>query len=251
MRLKLLVLLVLCGVGVQACGDDEAAAPPSRSGRDGGGSGPPPVIPNRDSGGDDDEDDGGEDMAADSGRDSGASGAGGPSSCQDFDAVPPGSDPNPDSNFNMIEEPTDFAVTRASATWDVGDCNDPTLVVTLSTGNCPDGDGHQLTFFVPAEGVEDRTIVLGNNPITEDSPGDIRVRYTRPLRVTPNGQWGTCANVRGTLDLIRNIDLKKGSKLEGDFLLELTRCDDGAPSTQTVDGQFNVEIPATLADLCP
>jgi hypothetical protein len=249
MRLKLLVLLVLCGVGVQACGDDEAAAPPSRSGRDGGGgSGPPPVISDRDSGGGEDEEDGGEDTASDSGRDFDA---GGPSSCEDFEAIPPETDPDPDMNYNMINEPTDFAITRASAAWAVRDCNDPTLVVTLSSGNCPDGDGHQIAFFVPAEGIEDRKVVLGNNPITEDSPGEISVRYTRPRRLTPNGQWGTCKSASGTLDLIRNIDLISGRKLEGDFLLELTRCDDGAPSIQTVEGQFNVEIPATIDDLCP
>jgi hypothetical protein len=248
MRLKLLVLLVLCGVGVQACGEDEVAAPPSRSGRDGGGgSGPPPVLPDRDSGGDDE--DGGEDMASDSGRDPGD--AGGPSSCDDFEAIPPGTDPDPDMNFNMIEEPTDFAVTRASATWDVRDCNDATLVVTLSTGNCPDGDGHKLTFLVPAEGVKDGTVVLGRNSIEEDASGLIHVRYTRPTRVSPNGEWGTCSGADGRLNLIRNLDLIKGRTLEGDFLMDLTRCDDGAPSIQTVKGQFNVEVPATLDDLCP
>lgn len=254
MRVKLSVLLVLCGVVVQACGDDEGAAPPGRSvgdGRDGGGgSRPPPVIPDRDAG--DGDEDGGGQMDTDSGADAGPGDAGaGPMSCDDFEAIPPGIDPNPDMNFNAIEQPTDFAATRASATWDIDNCSDPMLVVALSSGNCPDGDGHEIIFYVPAEGIEDGTVVLGNNPIAEDAPGKIRVRYTRPTRVTPNGQWGTCDGASGTLDLLRNIDLIQGRKLEANFLLELTRCDDGTPSVQTVEGQFNVEIPASIDKLCP
>jgi hypothetical protein len=256
MRLKVLLVLVLCGVSVQACGDDEAPAQPGRSvgdgsdgGRDSGLIGP--IFGNGD--GDGDDEDGGEDVDPDSGQiaDAGDSGGPeGPTRCRSVDPVPPGTDPDPNMNFNMLTMPGDLEVTRASATWEVN-CTDPTLLITLSSGSCPDGDGHEITFFVPAEGIEDSTVVLGQNLIMKDAPGRIRVRYTRPGRVDPSGEWGSCDAVVGTLDLVRQLDLIKGRRLEGNFLIDLTRCDAGAPSVQTVEGSFNVEIPASLKDICP
>jgi hypothetical protein len=251
MRLRNLLLLVLCGVSVQACGDDEGPARPGVSvgeGTDGGRDSGiiRPIFPTGDGG---DDDDGGEDV--DPNSDAGDSGSpAAPTRCHNVEPVPPATDPDPSMNFNMVTAPSDLTVTRAAATWDVN-CMDPTLRVSLSSGSCPNGDGHEVTFFVPAEGVEDSTVVLGQNVIMTDSPGRIRVRYTRPGRVNPDGEWGSCDGVVGTLDLIRQLDLIEGRRLEGDFQIDLTRCDDGAPSIQVLEGSFNVEIPASLEDICP
>lgn len=254
MRLKVLFLLVLCGVCVQACGEDEVSAPPGRSvgdgtdgGRDSGGLNP--FIPNRDSGGDDEED-GGEEMDSGQSADAGGDASVGPTRCRDVEVVPPGTDPDPDMKFNMVTSPADLAISRASAAWNVS-CTDPTLMITLSSGTCPDGDGHEITFFVPAEGVEDGAVVLGQNVVTEDSTTQIRVRYTRPGRIDPDGEWGTCQGADGILDLVRQLELVEGRRLEGEFAIDLTRCDDGDPSVRTIEGQFNVEIPASLKDICP
>jgi hypothetical protein len=152
--------------------------------------------------------------------------------------------------FNIVTAPLDLAVTRASATWDTN-CSEPTLLVQLSSGDCPDGDGHEITFFVEAEGADDSTLVLGQNVIMEDPAGRIHVRYTRPSRLEPSGEWGTCDGVMGTLDLLYGLEFVKGRRLQGNFTIDLPRCDDGEPSVQTIVGELNVEIPESLGVVCP
>lgn len=267
MRLKLLVLLVLCGVSVQGCGgDDDSGAGGTVSvgtggtggRRDGGGI---PFFPMGARGGSDDEDGGSdEDGGAGSGGNGGMGGTGGAggadagdmgSRCLDVDPVPIGTDPDPEMLYSTVTTPTDLVVTRAEAAWEIG-CGQPTLRVSVSSGRCPTGDGHDISFFIPANGIEDGTVVLGQNLIMEESaPGMIRVRYTRPTRLEPNGQWGTCEDAGGTLDFIGELELVQDRKLQGSFTIDLTRCDDGQESVQPIQGSFNVEIPATLDDICP
>lgn len=215
-------------------------------------------MPHGGSGGDEDEDGGfssdgsvkdfdGGDGDGGSGFDAGDTAL---TDCRDVDAVPPGTDPDPNVLANVVTTPADLAVTRASATWDAS-CAQPTLRVTVSDGTCPNGDGHELTFYLPAADVEERTLTIGQNVIMEDAAGHIRVRYTRPGRLEPSGQWGTCSGASGTLDIIGQLELIQGRTLQGNFVLDLTRCDDGEPSVQQVEGSFNVTVPASLDDICP
>jgi hypothetical protein len=255
MRAKLLLLLGLCGVLAQACGDDEKPPGPPVSvgnGNDGGGGTGGPYIPVGGSGGSD-EDSGlnDEDGGGGTGGASGNSGMDMGSRCRDVDAVPPGTDPDPEMLANVVTLPTDLVVTRAEAAWEEG-CIQPSLRVTVSSGNCPDGDGHQLTFFLPADGVEESTLFIGQNLIMpEPAAGSIRVRYTRPTRIDPSGVWGTCAGSDGTLDIIGDLELIQGRILQASYILDLTRCDDGEESVQEVTGSFHVEVPASLSAVCP
>jgi hypothetical protein len=262
MRGKVLLLLVLGGIGVQGCGDDAGPdTPPISVGGDSGSGGRSgsggPFVPMGGRGGDGDDDggqdeeDGGAGTGGGSGGSGGTGGSDGPRSCEDVDPVPPGFDPDPTMLPNVVTLPEDLEVTRASAEWEEG-CDQPTLRVTISSGNCPDGDGHELTFFLPANGVADSTVVLGLNQIMEDQAGYIRVRYTRPGRINPSGEWGTCEGASGTLNITGELELLEGRTLQGDFFMELTRCDSGSdPALQQLDGSFNVEVPASLDDVCP
>jgi len=255
MRAKLLILLGLCGVSGLACGDDEKAprAPVSvGNGRDGGGGTGGPFVPiGGGTGGDDDDDSG----VNDEDGGGGTGGTGGSmeigSRCRDVDVVPPGIDPDPENLANVVTSPIDLAVSRAEAAWEEG-CVQPSLRVTVSDGNCPDGDGHQLTFFLPADGVEESTLFMGQNVIMpEPAAGFIRVRYTRPSRLEPSGVWGTCSGSSGTLDIIGDLELIQGRVLQANYTLDLTRCDDGEDSIQQVTGSFHIEVPASLSEVCP
>jgi hypothetical protein len=255
MRVKLLLLLGLCGVLGLACGsgdEDRAPRPPSVGGGSGGSNGGVggPFIP---MGGNDGDDDAGE-QDEDGGGGTGGSAGGGSDMgvrCLDVDPVPPGTDPDPNMLANIVTMPTDLQVERAEAAWEEG-CVQPSLRVTLSSGNCPDGDGHQLTFFLPADGVEESTLLMGQNLIMpEPAAGFIRVRYTRPTRLEPNGVWGTCNGASGTLDIVGELELIQGRILQGNYTLDLTRCDGGEDSVQLVTGAFRVVVPASLSAVCP
>lgn len=162
-----------------------------------------------------------------------------------------GADPDPSMVYNGVATPLDFDVTRTISAWEEG-CAAPTLRVTLSDGGCPPGNGHELTFFIPVDGgAEGSSLVIGQNVIREEpAPGYIRVRYTRPTRLSPNGTWGTCEGASGTLDVIGDIQLIRGRRLQANYSLDLTRCDEGRSSVQIIEGQLNVEIPASLSDIC-
>jgi hypothetical protein len=143
-----------------------------------------------------------------------------------------------------------LSVTRSEAAWLEG-CVQPILRITLSDGDCPNGEGHELTFFLPADGVENSNLVIGQNLIMEETLTSIRVRYARPGRKPPSGVWGTCEDASGFLDIVPPLQLMEGRLVQGNFMLDLTRCDDGTPSTQIVNGSFSAELPAGLGDVCP
>jgi hypothetical protein len=90
--------------------------------------------------------------------------------------------------------------------------------------------------------------------VVEPEPNDlgVRIRYVRPDRLMPAGEWGTCAGVTGIIDLFGdepNTTLR--STLEGTFTLELAACDDSEAPPQTVSGTFDVTLRRSLADYCP
>jgi hypothetical protein len=251
MRAKLLILSSLCGLGLFACGDDDARDTISVRDLDGGagtGSRPPPgggvgsggSGGSRDSGPEEDEDSGLPDTDV-------------ASLCRDVDPAPLDvADRDPNMGYNGVSTPTDFIVTRSEAAW-LESCALPTLRVTISDGHCPRGDGHELTFFIPADGVEDSNVVIGQNLIMEETIGltSIRVRYTRPVRRQPDGVWGTCEDASGTLDIVPPLELEKDKLLRGNFTLDLTPCDEADPSLQIVMGSFSAQLPESLLEVCP
>jgi hypothetical protein len=184
----------------------------------------------------------------------GGSGTGARGGSDDVEPAPLDTgEPDPNAEIrNGVVVPEDFIVTRAQAVWEA-DCTLPTLRVTISDGDCPVGEGHELTFRITVDGVDNNTVVIGQNVIMEESAaGSIRVRYTRPSRFSDDGVWGTCQDARGTLDIIGELELDNGSHLQGSFTLDLTRCDGERPETiQTVNGTFNVELPEALDEVCP
>lgn len=238
-----LALLVL----VTACGNSDGATAPLAPGSGGtnyrdGGTRPATNYPifRRDSGMTDDD-------AGDE-RDGGA----GNDECANVEPAPLGSvEPPPGEFYNTVLAPTDFAVTRVVVGWEAS-CAQPTIHVVLSDGRCADGDGHELTFLIPADGIENGTVVLGQNLITpEPASGTIRVRYARPDDLAPNGEWGTCDGAAGNVDFVDQLETTNGSQLEGRFQLELTRCDTGESNVQTLQGTFSVTLEDGLEDVCP
>lgn len=268
MRVKVLLLLALMGVPLTACNDEEdpgggtvsvgTGGSGARDGGPGGGAGG--VLGGSGTGArggsggrGGSADDAGLDASDDGGPDGAIMGS---IWCDDVEPAPLDTgEPDPNAEIrNGVVVPEDFIVTRAQAVWEAG-CTLPTLRVTISDGDCPVGEGHELTFYVPADGVDNSTVVIGQNVIMEESSaaaGNIRVRYMRPSRFIDDGEWGTCQGVSGTLDIIGELELDNGSHLQASFTLELTRCDGERPETnQTVNGTFNVELPEGLDEVCP
>lgn len=148
--------------------------------------------------------------------------------------------------------PVDLEVTRQVATWR-GDCPSPSLVIELSNGICPNGQGHELVFWFPASSLADGRIGLGLNEIGPDSiSGDgIRVRYTRPVHYSPVGAYGTCDGSSGTISFYDAPDVARPMNLRAIYELNLTACDDKRNPTQVVAGYFDVRVRRSLATVCP
>ena len=223
--------LLTCG---GACGgDDSAAAPPATGGGKGGrGGGVKPPVTVKDAGGGlDDEDGGGDPLGVE---------------CARVPAAPFGETVTEDY-FNSIGSPRDFAVTRVVGTWDNG-CKTPTVKIVLSNGRCPDGDGHELTFFLAID-----SLLEGENTLVPEPDGEVvRVRYTRPKSIEPSGTWGSCPGSNGTFNIKGPLDPEDPGNLQAMFQLELTKCDgSSATGTQMVTGRLNVTMRRTVKDVCP
>jgi hypothetical protein len=234
MRISLLLLAVV----LSACSDDESKAPLTPAG---GGSHTINEM-QHDSGGNVD------DMDAGSTPDGGDGPM--PYECARIDPVMIGSDEVPATTATTT--PLDFKVTRQVATWR-GDCPSPSLVIELSNGICPNGQGHELVFWLPADSIADGRIGLGFNPIDPDSVSadGIRVRYTRPDRYSPVGVYGSCDGASGQISFYDAPDVSRAMNLRASYELNLTSCDDKRNPTQAVAGYFDVRVRRTLAMVCP
>jgi hypothetical protein len=209
--------------------------------------------------------DSGNDLADASARDSGpgldedggsaaASGLA-PGECKNVDAVNfIGEDRPPDGFFNAITSPTDFSVTRVVGTWE-DSCVQPTIRLEMSGGSCPRGAPHKLVLWLDAKAIDAGRIMIGQNTLApEPTPGDLRVRYTRPATVPQAGEYGTCAGVVGTLSMAGALGTAAKTKLQGSFQFELPHCDGGDGGTlapQSVYGTFNVVLRRGETDVCP
>jgi hypothetical protein len=156
------------------------------------------------------------------------------------------------TSVTSTSSPVDFNITRQVATWR-GDCPSPSLVVELSNGICPNGQGHELVFWFPSSSIADGQIAAGLNEINPDAiVGDgIRVRYTRPDHYSPVGTYGTCDGASGTISFYDAPDISRAMDLSARYELNLTACDDKLNPAQLVAGYFKVRVRRTLASVCP
>jgi hypothetical protein len=160
-------------------------------------------------------------------------------------------DAPPGTFYNAIETPSDLEVTRVVSTWEVG-CAQPTLRIVLSDGECPDGQGHELVFLLGVEEIESGVLAMGQNPLMEEpAVQGLSLRYRRPGRLSPTGQWGTCAGVEGSVDLLGPLRLERGEVLQSRFFMDLTACDGSANGPQAIAGTFEVTLRRGLQDACP
>jgi hypothetical protein len=241
----------MCGAG---CSDDDSAPPPAPSG---GGKGDRPTtggsgMVHRDAGGVVDDDDGGAITL-----DGGIVGSGAAhGECYDVEPAAYMSDTTLGEYNNAIRSPSDFVITRVLATWDPR-CSPATIVIALSGGHCPNGDGHELRFYIDAQAIVDGIVVPGVNVLlpepslpTDDQP-PIRARYFRPERLMPSGDWGSCTKAAGMLSIRDELDVRDLRTIQGAFELELTPCGSGASGTQTLIGTLNASMKRTLSVACP
>jgi hypothetical protein len=234
MRISLLLLAVV----LSACGDEPSKVPLSP-----GGGGSNTVIESRPDGGANVDD-------LDAGSTPDAGDGPMPFECTRIDPVMIASDELP--NVTATTTPLDFKVTRQVATWR-GDCPSPSLVIELSNGICPNGQGHELVFWFPVSSIADGKIGLGLNEIDPDSisEGGIRVRYTRPDHYSPVGTYGTCDGSSGTISFFDVPDVSRPMNMRATYELNLTSCDDKSNPTQVVAGYFDVRVRRDLATVCP
>jgi hypothetical protein len=154
---------------------------------------------------------------------------------------------------NAVAVPVDLEVTRVETTW-TGDCVAPVIRVTLSDGDCPSGDGHEVEVSIDAPAVADGTVRRGQNPLEpEPVAGGIRMRYRRPASLDPAtaGEWGTCAGVTGNVDFTQTPGTDGGAELRVRLQTQLAACDDVTVGVQVVNGSFDVTLIRGLDDLCP
>jgi hypothetical protein len=234
MRISLLLLAVV----LSACSDDDSKAPLTPAG---GGSHTIDEM-KRDSGANVD------DMDAGSTPDGGDGPM--PFECTRIEPLMIASDEVPGRTATTT--PLDFKVTRQVATWR-GDCPSPSLVIELSNGVCPNGQGHELVFWLPASSIADGRIGLGLNEIDPDavSADGIRVRYARPDRYSPVGVYGSCDGSFGTISFYDAPDIARPMNLRASYELTLTACDDKRNPPQVVAGYFDVRVRRELSRVCP
>ncbi|MDH5674740.1 MAG: hypothetical protein OEZ06_21610 [Myxococcales bacterium] len=246
-RLHCIVALIVASFG---CGEDGPTAPPpagpgggdgtsapqvSSAGRDGGASSTP---------------------AAGGDEDAGSDRVFGPQAneCTSFDALPFAADERPADGgyYNGVYDPLDFPVSRAELSW-VGNCDHPTLRLTLSEGRCPGGDEHALSFDFDADAITvGDGLHVGLNALTpEDPTSTIRIRYNRPRPLSPYGLWGGCEGFSGLLNMAGEVSTTARSRLQGQFQLDLAACDDSGNTNLNVEGTFDLPLRRGLTELCP
>ena len=246
MRIRVVVgvALWLGGLLAQGCAEEEApmrAPNSSPRPRDSGSSAPPPPPPPAAM------DAGPEKDAGIFGLDSGQL----RTECEEITPVPFIGEDVGDEYADAIAMPSDLLASRVVATWS-GSCDPAAIKVEMSDGECPDGDGHALTFLLDALAIRDGTLGLGLHDVVPDSSGGpIRVRYIRPARFAPQGEWGSCDGVTGTFNIAGMPGTRKYNELQAQFEMKLTPCDGSDLAPQSVQGTFNVELRRSLDTVCP
>lgn len=152
---------------------------------------------------------------------------------------------------NQVFLPSDFVITRGFAHW-IGTCNDAVLEIGVSDGDCPDGENHELLIQIDGDAITDQTLFIpGANQLAQERPDQpIRVRYTRPSRLSPSGTWGTCPGVGGALS-VESLDIVRDGRLSATFDFSLGACDGSSPATFAIGGTFDLKLARQLSDVCP
>ena len=130
-----------------ACGDDEPTALPPGDGTGAKNGGKPAPIPRRDSGTPNADPDSG--LDEDSGMGTAGTTAPPPAMPSECKNIEPARFVGEDPSVEIVASsalPLDFEITRVVATWETN-CEMPTIRVDLSDGSCPNGRGHQLSFW--------------------------------------------------------------------------------------------------------
>jgi hypothetical protein len=154
-------------------------------------------------------------------------------------------------NLTSTDNPHDFKVSRQAVSWL---CDPKRLVIALSDGNCPKGAGHELTLELSVAAVQDGAIRLGMNRLqAEADRPDIRVRYTRPKRLKPNGVWGNCKEPmdESLLTFLEAPDVALRSILQARYSFTLPACDDTSNAPILVSGAFKLTLRLDPAEACP
>ena len=109
-----------------------------------------------------------------------------------------------------------------------------------------------VPFIGEETAIRDGTLGLGLHDIVPDSSGGpIRVRYIRPARFAPQGEWGSCDGVTGTFNIAGMPGTRRYDQLQAQFEMKLTPCDGSDLEPQTVQGTFNVVLRRSLDTVCP
>jgi hypothetical protein len=150
-----------------------------------------------------------------------------------------------------VSTPMDFSVTRVVATWQTS-CVEPSILIELSDGTCRAPKAHRLQIVLDAKAIQTGAILPGLNTLSAE-PDDhgIRMLYLRPTHLSPDGIWGTCGGIPGTVEFVGEPDVTKGSRLQGRFILNLAPCDRSDNEDEMVIGAFNVVLARGLEDVCP
>lgn len=149
--------------------------------------------------------------------------------------------------------PPDFVVTRQAATWR-GDCTEPEVVIELSDGSCPLGDGHELEIVFDVNAIEDGLIAFGLNevpPESETGAAGIRVRYVRPDELDPSGEWGNCFGSSGSIVFYDAPNVARVGDMNFTYDLEVTSCDDRLNFPLRVAGYVEIRLRRTISEVCP
>jgi hypothetical protein len=172
--------------------------------------------------------------------------------CDEITAIPfIGEDTNGGEYANAIEAPADLAATRIVGTWS-GSCDPAAVKIEMSDGDCPGGKGHELTFLLDALAIRDGVIGTGIHDLAADGiGGPIQVRYVRPAKLEPAGEWGNCEGVTGTVSISGEPGVGRLDELQALFEMQLAPCDGSGQAAQTVRGTFHVMLRRALVDVCP
>ena len=132
--------------------------------------------------------------------------------CEEITPVPFIGEDTVDGQYaNAIASPADLRASRILASWGRG-CDPASVVIMMSDGHCPDGDGHELSFALDASAIDSGVLGNGIHDVSPSSP--FVIRYTRPTRRPPAGEWGNCEGASGTLNVRGELGLNRFDRLQ-------------------------------------
>lgn len=149
------------------------------------------------------------------------------------------------------QSPSDFSVTRVLQGYG-DDCGEPKVVIELSDGRCPDGDGHQLRLEFDAAAIAAGEVPNGElDVLVAHADGQLDIQYKRPENLENPGTYGTCNVGTGTVALTEAPQVTRNAVYEGSYQLSLGPCGGTDGPTQLVVGTFSARLATDLTLHCP